>query len=271
MPPVKGFLFVLLGIISVLLLAAPLRAEDKNMVVLLSLEWPPYTGVKLPANGFTAKRVKAAYAAQGQEAKIGFYPWRRAMRLPYTDHRFTGFFPTYPSAERKQVCYLSDPVGVSPVGLAELRKKPLGWKRIEDLTPYRIGVVTAYANEDSFDRLVKNGSIKTTNSETDADNLLHLLSGRIDAAVIDIHVFDWLLAHDVRLQPYRDRLQMNERLLVTWPTFVCFRKDAEGAALRDQFNAGLASLHDEVSQAQDKDIKAGKAASAGKPGIKPRQ
>ena len=246
MPVLKGFLFFLIGIVSLLLLAAPLRANDKNTVVLLTLEWPPYTGIKLPANGTVTKRIKAAYRALGLDAKIGFFPWRRAIRLPYTDHRFTGFFPTYPSIERKQVCHFSEPVGISPVGLAERRKNALSWKRVEDLARYRIGVVTAYANEDTFDRLVKDGSIKTTGSETDADNLLQLINGRIDAAIIDTHVFEWLLANDPRLRPYRAKLGMNERLLVTWPLYVCFRKDAEGAALRDRFNAGLATLHEDA-------------------------
>lgn len=265
MPPLKGFLFFLIGIASMILIAAPLHAESKKTVILLTLEWPPYTGARLPDNGFISRRVKAAYAAQGLEAETGFFPWRSAMRLPYTDHRFTGFFPAYPSAERKKVCYLSEPVGVSPVGIAELRKKPLSWKRIEDLVRYRMGVVTAYSNEDSFDRLVKDGSIKTTSSETDAENLLHLLNGRVDAAIIDTRVFEWLLANNARLRPYRDDLQINEHLLVTRPLFVCFRRDAEGAAMRNRFNAGLASLHEEISLFQDKDNSAGKAVPAKRP------
>lgn len=225
------------------------KKEEKKGPVLLTLEWPPYTSVKLADNGVISSRIKAAYAAVNQDAKIGFFSWRRAMRLPYTDRRFTGFFPAYPSAERKQVCHFSEPVGMSQLGLAQLNKKPLSWARVEDLSRYRLGIVHAYANEESFDRLAKEGRIKTTGTETDAENLLNLIKGRVDGAVIDAEVFKWLLKNDARLSPWSKHLQMNERLLVTWPLFVCFRKDPEGALLRDQFNAGLSTLHQDLGMA----------------------
>jgi polar amino acid transport system substrate-binding protein len=248
----KGTLFFLLVFSSSFLYPAMLHAADQTekngpAVVLLTLEWPPYTGLKLPANGFISQRVRAAYAALNQDIRIGFFSWRRTIRLPYTDKRFLGYFPTYPSAERKQLCNLSDPIGVSSVGLAELRKKPLQWKRVEDLEAFKIGTVTAYANQELFDKLVTAGSIKTSSSDNDVANLLNLVRGHVDAAIIDINVLAWLLKNEPRLQPYKDQIQLNERLLTTWPLFVCFRKDAEGAVLRDRFNAGLAaSLHSEA-------------------------
>lgn len=242
MPQGKGFLLACL--LAASLWASPAASEEKKNVVLLTLEWPPYTSVKLPDNGLVSKRVKMAYAARGQNANIGFYSWRRAIRMPYTDRRFAGVFPAYPSAERKQVCHFSDPIGSSALGLAQTARKPLQWLRTEDLKRYRLGIVTAYANEESLDKLIREGSVKTRATETDADNLLNLVRGRVDAAVIDATVFNWLMQNDARLRPWRDKVQMNERLLVTWPLFVCFRKDAEGAVQRDEFNAGLATLHD---------------------------
>lgn len=247
----KRILHVLAGLLMAAAWSMPVQAEDKKNVVLLTLEWPPYTSVKLADSGFISKRVKAAYTAIGQDAKIGFFSWRRAMRLPYTDRRFAGFFPAYPSPERKQVCHLSEPIGISQLGLAQMKKRPLSWSRTDDLVRYRLGVVTAYSNEESVDRLIKSGSLKTTATETDAENLLNLVKGRVEAAVIDAYVFDWLLKNDARLRPWRDQLQMNERLLVTWPLFVCFRKDDEGAALRDRFNEGLAATHEVDSLAHE--------------------
>ncbi len=251
----KGILSLLAAWLVLSACALPARAEEPQgskkdtarAPVLLTLEWPPYTSIKLPDSGYIAKRVRASYAAIGQDARIGFFSWRRAIRLPYTDRRFTGFFPAYPSAERKQVCHLSDPIGMSPLGLAQRNQKPLQWALTEDLERYRLGLVTAYSNEESLDRLVNEGRIKTVASETDADNLLNLARGRIDGAVIDAYVFNWLMKNDERLRPWQGKLQMNERLLVTWPLFVCFRKDAEGAAQRDEFNRGLGLLHEAAS------------------------
>lgn len=236
----------ILFVVLALLASLPSRssAADSNPVVLLTLEWPPYTGVKLPGNGFVTERVRSAYGTLGQETRFGFFSWRRAMRLPYSDQRFTGFFPAYPTQERKRVCHFSEPVGMSPLGLAQLRNKPLQWARIEDLQPYRLGVVDAYANEDELDRRIQAGQQNVLVSQSDAENLLNLAKGRVAGAVIDSHVFEWVMKNDVRLRPWRDQLQMNTRLLVTWPLFVCFRKDEAGAVLRDHFNTGLANLHE---------------------------
>lgn len=252
----KGWLQTLL----LICMAGPLTAfaAERDAAVLLTLEWPPYTGSKLPDSGTVSKRVRDAYAAAGQDVNFGFFAWRRAMRLPYTDHRFTAFFPAYPSPERRRVCHLSEPVGMSPLGIAQTRKKPLQWTKVDDLAQYKVGVVEAYANEDRFDQLMQQGIIKTTSSETDVDNLINLGRGKVDAAVIDSQVFDWLLRNEPRLKPYRNSLQMNQRLLVTWPLYVCFRRDSEGAAQRDQFNAGLMAQHEKVlatSQSPEKPAK----------------
>lgn len=237
----KG-LFALLCLIGAVL-PQP-KAFANSDIILLTLEWPPYTGSALPDKGFVSKQIKRAYTSVHQNLQIGVFDWRQAVRLPYTDRRFAGTFPVYPSKERKKVCHLSDPVGVSEVGFAQRKQTVLNWRKVEDLTRYRIGVVDSYANEDTFDRLVQDKKITTVVSHTDTDNLLNLLKKQADAVVIDAQVFKWLMQNDKRLKPYRNQLKMNERLLVTWPLHVCFRKDAEGAKQRDLLNSGLMKQHD---------------------------
>lgn len=241
----KGLLLLLCtsACVTVQALPNPRSRAPAEAPVLLTLEWPPYTGLKLSENGPVTERVRAIYAALGEDVKVGFFSWRRAMHLPASDRRFIAYFPAYPTLQRQHSCHLSAPVGgSSPLGVAQRRSQPLHWRQAADLAAYRMGVVTDYANEDTFDRLVQEGRIQTLSSESDADNLFNLATGKVDGAIIDQRVFAWLMQHDVRLQPYRDQLQLHERLLATWPLVLCFRKNAEGAAERDRFNAGLERL-----------------------------
>lgn len=228
------FVCILIGLI--LPFTASANSAD---VILLTLEWPPFTSGKLPDNGFISKRVTTAYSATNHTAHIGIFNWRQAIRLPYTDKRFIGFFPVYPSQERKRVCHLSDPIGVSELGLAERKQAPLIWNNTDDLIRYRIGIVDAYSNDDSLDTLIEENKVKSVVSNSDTENLINLAQKKVDGIVIDTKVFQWLLENDKRLAPYRRQLQMNKRLLIVWPLHICFRKDAHGAKQRDVFNQGL--------------------------------
>lgn len=243
-------------------LAAPAAAGTPTSPVLLTLEWPPYTGMKLPGEGWNSQRVRQAYAALGKPVRIGFFSWRRTFTLPYADRRFAGYFPEYPSSDREQICNFSAAIGTSVVGIVERRDKPLQWRTVDDLTHYRIGVVEDYVNEERFDQLMGQGNVTVTKSVDDAHNLLNLLRGKADGAIMDTRVFDWLLRNDPQLAGAQGKLQMNARPLRTWPLVVCFRKDANGAAMRDEFNAGLARLPPEEPPPQAPAAKTGSAAAA---------
>ena len=222
--------------------AASAAAGAPVSPVLLTLEWPPYTGMKLPGEGWNSQRVRQAYAALGKPVRIGFFSWRRTFTLPYADRRFAGYFPEYPSNDRSTICNYSAPIGSSDVGIVERRDRPLQWRTADDLLRYRIGVVEDYVNEERFDQLMAQGKANVTRSEDDAHNLLNVVRGKADGAIVDTRVFDWLMHNDPQLAGAGAKLQLNARLLKTWPLVVCFRKDAGGAALRDEFNAGLMRL-----------------------------
>jgi len=217
-------------------------AATASEVVLLTLEWPPYTGVALPDGGLTTHIVKAAYAEAGIDVNIGFFSWRRAIHLPYDDHRFAGFFPEYPGPERQGICDFSDPIGSSPVGMAERKASPLKWNNTDDLKKYRIGVVSGYVNEDHFDAMVARKEVQVVVADNDTGNLINLLEGKVDGAIIDNNVFDWLARSEPRLKQAHPLLQMNARQLANYPLVVCFRKGPDGAVMRDQFNAALRKL-----------------------------
>lgn len=229
----------LAGLAATLCLGASAHADTR---VLLTLDWPPYTSLSEPGGGDITLRVNQAFKAIGDTTRIGYFTWHRVLQLPRTDRRFAGTFPMYYSAEREERCYFSDPIGESPVGLAENKASPIHWQATEDLKNYRIGVVRGYVNTPDFDRLMAKGTIKAVPAETDKDNLKNLLSGKVQAAVIDPNVLHYMNTHEIDLKGMETTLQVNPHLLVVHALYFCFPRDPAGKALRNSFNKGLHSL-----------------------------
>lgn len=218
--------------------AAPAGAATRVMV---TGEWPPYTGVAEVEGGTMTATVRAAYAAVGDELRVGFFAWARIRRLLMDNPDVTGSFPHYYSEERASRCHFSDPIGSSPLGLVSRLNGNLRWERLEDLDRYRIGTVKSYSHTLAFDRLVAEGRMRTVAAATDADNLRNLLAGKVDAVIIDRNVFAYLLMR-APLREQAAQMRLDPRMLVVHRLYACFPKSPAGRAARDRFNEGLRTL-----------------------------
>ena len=225
-----------------LLLSLSMNVAQADTEVLISGEWPPYSGVAEPDGGSVTAVVRQAMLASGQDVKIGFFAWNRLRPLMEINREYAGRFPDYYSSERARGCHYSDVVGESPLGLAELQNAPLSWATVEDLTRYRIGTVKTYVNAPVFDRLVKEGRIKTLTVATDEENLINLTMGKVDGIIIDRNVYAYLLSKSPQVKAVAGRLQLNSRTLVVHKLYICFSRNEKGRILRDNFNKGLKSL-----------------------------
>ena len=93
----------------------------------------------------------------------------------------------------------------------------------------------------AFDEAAAAGTISVRPDKDDLTNLRLVASGRLDAAVIDVNVMNFLTQNDARLLRNADTLRFNEKPLENKDLFVCFRADDAGRAARDLFNAHIAS------------------------------
>jgi len=208
-----------------------------------SLEWPPYVGAGLYQDGLVGQRLHQALDWLGLQARIDYYPWRRAQRLVLTDSPYVGYLPEYASPRLAEHFYCSAPLLQAPLGLAQRRNDaPIDWQRLIQLQPYRIGVVAGYVNTDEFDTLANAGLLYTDSANSDRNNLRKLAAGRIDLAVVDPLLFHYLLRHDPDLRPLADQLTMNPRRLEQKELVVCFRRTDQGHRLRDRLNLAIARL-----------------------------
>ncbi|MBN2885399.1 MAG: transporter substrate-binding domain-containing protein [Chromatiaceae bacterium] len=218
------------------------RAETLYMT---SLEWPPYSGESLPDQGVNIAVAQAAFKAMGHDLVVEFYPWARAVNLAkQSGSKYVAYLPEY-FFETEELAF-SEPLGQGPLGLVENSAKPIEWETLDDLERYRIGVVQDYVNTQAFDERVAEGRLTVEAVTSDAQNLLKVAAGRLDAAVIDRKVFDYLLSTEPSLQGLADKVRMNAKLLESKDLHAAFRADAEGQKWLEIFNAGLERIDREA-------------------------
>lgn len=217
-------------------------ANDKS-IHLTSLEWPPYTSKNLPQQGAAIAIATAAFASMGYKLHVDFFPWSRSVAFSQEpDNKYIGYLPEYYSSDTAQKFIYSDAFSVGPLGFAERKDKSIAWSKLEELTPYRIGIVQDYINTEEFDLMVKNKSFITSSTLNDTNNLRKLMSSRIDLAVIDQHVMKYLLNNVSGLAENADKIQFNAKLLGEKKLYICFNKTEKGYAMVEVFNQGLKKI-----------------------------
>ena len=209
---------------------------------LSTLEWAPYTGAALPGQGVVSATIVEALKASGQRVEVQFFPWSRAVRLVDSDSAYVGFFPAYYSRERAARYLYSDPVGHSQVVFLERTDTPVKWTSYDDLQGQRIGVVRGFVNTEALDARIASKVLLAEESPDDRSNILKLVAGRIDLAVVDRQVYMHLVQTDPQLARVAAQLQTNPKVLESKNLYVCFQRSARGAAAQRALNAGLRKL-----------------------------
>jgi len=228
----------LIKILLILSFSFPAFGET---VHLTSLTWPPYSGKSLKEQGASVAVAKAAFKAMGHELKVDFFPWSRAVKLASeANSKYVGYFPEY-HYESDEFSF-SNPMGEGPLGLVENKQKPIVWSSVKGLMKYRIGVVQDYVNTAEVDALIASGKIKAKTATSDETNIRKVSGQRIDAAVIDTNVFNYLLANTKNLAKAKDKVQMNSRLLTNKELFVAFKQNEAGKRWLNIYNQGLKKI-----------------------------
>ncbi|MBL4799241.1 MAG: transporter substrate-binding domain-containing protein [Oleispira sp.] len=213
------------------------------VVNLTSLDWPPYSSKSLKQQGASVAVAKAAFKEMGYELKVTFFPWSRAVALAKDGKsEYSGYFPEYYSEDTEKEFIYSEPMGSGPLGFAERKNNVIQWEQLSDLKEYKIGVVQDYINTTEFDEMVMRKSLKTSTTTSDTKNLLKLVNNRLDLAVIDKNVMNYLLKTDKALAKKSNETQFNMKILEDKKLFICFKKGKEGEKLAKIYNDGLKKI-----------------------------
>ena len=234
--------------LAIFLSCAP-AISSAETVKLTSLEWPPYSGKDLPNQGASVAVAKAAFEAMGHTLEVNFLPWSRAVAVAKDGGEYVGYFPEYLYESSEFI--FSEPMGQGPLGLVENTKSPIQWETVSDLKKYTVGVVQDYVNTEELDSMIASGDIKSQAVSGDDQNILKVANGRVDVAVIDSNVLDYLIANDPRISKVGDKVQMNDKLLVNKDLYIAFGNSAAGKKWKKIFDEGLNKIDVEQVMAEN--------------------
>jgi ABC-type amino acid transport substrate-binding protein len=225
--------------------AAP-GAKPRPVVHLATLDWEPYIGQKLPDQGYTAALIREAFRDQGWEVKIEFYPWARALHLARTG-AVDGLMPEYFNASRKSEFLYSFPFRGGPLVLYKRKGDAIAFstdpdtdqdRALRPLKDKRFGVVRGYLNTPEFDAATY---LKKEEANDDATNLRKLVYKRIDLAVLDQRVAEYIIR--TQYPTYAAKLEPMLPPLAENPLYIAFSLKAPGhERARTAFNRGLTAM-----------------------------
>ncbi|AQZ94399.1 hypothetical protein ACFSB1_16855 [Halopseudomonas phragmitis] len=226
-----------LPLLLLMLGLSPGLLAQGNQLNLTSLNWPPYSAESLPGQGSITSRIRQALANYDLDLAVRFLPWNRAVKQATEDPHYLGYYPEYLSPNSD--CLYSKALGTSSLGLAYHSDQALHWETLEDLSPYRIGVVSGYHQTPAFDQQVAAGLLQVEEGVNDQINLLKLLYRRVDLVVVDREVMRHWQNQLPSLRRARDQLQFHPRLLGELSLHVCFNNTQAGRAARDKLDRQL--------------------------------
>lgn len=212
-------------------------ADNTGVLVIATLDWPPYVERYLPHGGYAVQVIRAALASAGLAARFEFMPWSRAVAQMQAG-RVSAIAPEYRTTEREADCDFSAPFPGGPLVLLATEGNARRWGDLRDLAGLRIGVVRGYVHTDAFDAAT---FLRKEPANDELANLRKLMAGRIDAMAADRNTVQFLLrrelsGHSVNVAEFQPPL--GERDL-----HVCFsRARPDHADLRAAFDKGLAAV-----------------------------
>ncbi len=220
-----------------------LQAAPAKQVKLVTSEWPPYVTKELQSQGYVYRIVSQAFQAVGYKTSITYMPWSKAINL--SKNHADAYFPSYDRRDDKNTdC--SAPIFAGPIGLYKRTNSPIQYT-IKDpaehqltafraLSAYRFGVVRGYKNTKTFDQISFLNKIYANN---DYKNLQNLKNGKVDLAMSDIFVANYLMRH----HPEIAGLTFMGPSLENKDVYVCFSTSVPNAQEKLRaFNRGLALL-----------------------------
>jgi polar amino acid transport system substrate-binding protein len=213
---------------------------DPPLIKLATLNWQPYVGEELTSGGFTTEIVRLVFETAGYRTEVTYMPWVRVL-AEVKKGVFDAMYPAYYSDSRSQDYALSAPIANGPLVLCKRSDRRLQYRSLEDLRPYNVGVVRGYVNTTDFDAA---DFIAKKIVNNDKQNLLKVLTGRIDLAVIDMYTAQHLI--DTAIPQARGKLDFMMPPLDVKPLYVGFSKSRPG------FHKHLAAFNQALNELNNK-------------------
>lgn len=226
---------ILMAMLVTVVLGVP--AANAQRLKMATGEWIPFTSASMAHFGEFTKRVTIVLNEMGAEPDYLFYPWRRCFDAVEKGRAWAAFPYSY-TVERAKKVWFSDMLSCSKtVFFYYAGKGPAQgyhFERLEDLKAYRLGGVTGYFYEKSFE----NAGLHVDYVNKEIYALEKLKMGRIDLMPVNERV-GWNLIKTHFPEDVRKFKVLPNPLSVN-PLHLIVSKDYPGSKeLLERFNRAL--------------------------------
>lgn len=220
------------------LFSADIRAEE--IVNLATLVWRPYIGPDLPAGGPVTEIAVRAFEYAGYTTTVAYLPWIEAITRT-ASNEFDAIYPAYYSDDRADIFHISDPLLASPVILCARTGTTIqSFAMLQQLKPYRIGIVEGYANAIKFDQA---NYLNKFTGQSDYSNMTDLANGYLDMVCIDKMVcVDMIESNPETLGSLDDYIFITPKLGVRDMYLMLPKTDGQAEQRVTKVNAALATM-----------------------------
>lgn len=205
-------------------------------------EYPPFKSESAAGGGPLTEIVVESFKARDIQALVEWVPNNRAI-VGVMSGRFDGSFGWAHSPERDEALLFSNkPIYNYRMVFVQRANEKRDWSVLSDLAGLRIGITRGNFYSQAFADLQNQKLLTTEEAVGDTNNLMKLLSNRIDVFPLEESVARYLIAKT--LQPHEQaQLQIQDKSFWTVPIyFVVSKKVAQAQELMDAFDAGYQEL-----------------------------
>lgn len=204
-------------------------------------EWAPYTSQTLPDEGLLAEITRAAFADQGIDLKLAFFPWGRADQLSKSGD-WDGTLAYAKTRERENYFFFSDPIYVGKYVLFHLKKHPLEWSTLTDLRDVPMATTIAFGGMGQpFLDAEKEGKLKVERLPSDVQSFNMLFNDRVRAVPSDLEVGNFLL-QKIFPKDFEHFTYSGHAVNESEYHLVISKKSSNAMKLIESFNKGLKNL-----------------------------
>ena len=143
--------------------------------------WPPFLDPDNPQQGVATELVKAAFASQGDELKLDFVPWQRALE-GVKEGEYDVLIGAWKTQEREGFLKYSEPYMFNDVKFIKKKGSDFEYSGMDSLTGKTIGTVRGYGYGDAFENAT---NFKREDAANLMPSILKVIGGRIDLTLED--------------------------------------------------------------------------------------
>ena len=224
-----------IGLILILVDLFPGISYAQKTIQLATINWEPYTGEALPAQGFFSELVTESLMREGYHVEFKYYPWPRALAYTKNGH-VHGLMDAYWKKDRIQFLEYPDVVWKVKEEFITLRGNPVTYTgTLASLKGFAIGVLRGSAQAEEL----KVAGLQTEEIAHQVQNVKKLLEKHINAVLMPKSVFFYHL-EQIAPQFDRTRIVILKPPYKIYDMYVAFSKQKPGCKqLTADFNKGL--------------------------------